>query len=65
MPFNLLVLACLSYVAVLFLVAFLAECCAVPKSAITIEMGASSRTKRVAVAGLDDAELLRRLAAST
>ena len=39
------------------LVAFLAQRCGVPKSAIRIEMGASGRTKRVEVNGLDDATL--------
>ena len=36
------------------LIAFLSRLCGVPKSAISIEMGASGRTKRVDVAGLDD-----------
>jgi uncharacterized protein (TIGR00251 family) len=40
------------------LVAFLAERCGVPKSAVTIEQGASGRTKRVEVAGLTDDALL-------
>lgn len=39
------------------LIAFLAERCGVPKSAVTIELGASGRTKRVEVAGLSDAQL--------
>ncbi|MEN9904578.1 MAG: hypothetical protein RLZZ555_1143 [Pseudomonadota bacterium] len=39
------------------LVAFLSALCGVPRSAIRIEMGASSRTKRVEVAGLDDEQL--------
>lgn len=39
------------------LVVFLAQRCGVPKSAISIEMGTSSRTKRVAVEGRSDAEL--------
>lgn len=43
------------------LIAFLAERCGVPKSAITIELGASGRTKRVEVAGLEDGPLLARL----
>ncbi|WP_342130445.1 DUF167 domain-containing protein [Hydrogenophaga sp. OTU3427] len=43
------------------LVAFLAERCGVPKSAITIELGASGRTKRVDVAGLNDAQLAQAL----
>lgn len=46
------------------LIAFLSEVCGVPRSAIQIELGTSSRTKRVAVSGLDDAELLRRLLAA-
>jgi hypothetical protein len=45
------------------LIAFLSDVLDVPKSAITIELGASGRTKRVAVAGVDDAELSRRLLA--
>ena len=36
------------------LIAFLSKLCGVSKSAISIEMGASGRTKRVEVAGLDD-----------
>lgn len=43
------------------LIAFLSERCGVPKSAITIELGASGRTKRVEVAGLSEAELGARL----
>lgn len=43
------------------LVAFLSEVLGVPKSAITIELGASGRTKRVEVAGVSDDELSRRL----
>ena len=39
------------------LIAFLSECCGVPKSAVEIEKGASGRTKRVEVAGLTDGEL--------
>ena len=39
------------------LIAFLAERCGVPKSTVTIELGASGRTKRVEVAGLSDAQL--------
>lgn len=39
------------------LIAFLAQRCKVPKSAISIEMGTSSRTKRVAVEGVSDTEL--------
>lgn len=45
------------------LIAFLSEVMGVPKSAISIELGASGRTKRVEVAGVDDAELSRRLLA--
>ncbi|HEY1090487.1 MAG TPA: DUF167 domain-containing protein [Burkholderiaceae bacterium] len=46
------------------LIGFLAEVFGVPKSAISIELGASGRTKRVEVAGVDDAELNRRLLAA-
>ena len=46
------------------LIAFLSEVMGVPKSAISIELGASGRTKRVEVAGVDDAELSRRLLAA-
>ena len=45
------------------LIAFLAEVWGVPKSAITIALGASGRTKRVEVASLSDEELSRRLLA--
>jgi uncharacterized protein len=45
------------------LIGFLSEVFDVPKSAISIELGASGRTKRVEVAGVDDAELSRRLSA--
>jgi uncharacterized protein (TIGR00251 family) len=45
------------------LINFLSELCGVPKSAVTIELGASGRTKRVEVAGLSDEELGRRLLA--
>lgn len=45
------------------LVGFLSEVLGVPKSAIRIELGASGRTKRVEVVGVDDAELSRRLTA--
>jgi len=45
------------------LIAFLSDVFGVPKSAISIELGASGRTKRVEVAGVDDAELSRRLLA--
>ena len=47
------------------LIAFLSDVYGVPKSAIRIDLGASSRTKRVEVAGLDDGELGRRLLAGT
>ncbi len=43
------------------LIGFLSDVLDVPKSAIRIELGASGRTKRVEVAGVDDAELSRRL----
>ena len=43
------------------LIGFLSDVFGVPKSAIRIELGASGRTKRVDVAGVDDAELSRRL----
>lgn len=46
------------------LIGFLAQVFGVPKSAISIELGASGRTKRVEVAGVDDAELSRRLLAA-
>lgn len=36
------------------LIAFVAGLCGVPKSAIRIEAGASSRTKRIAVEGVDE-----------
>ncbi len=36
------------------LIAFLSKLCGVPKSSISIEMGASGRTKRVSVDGLTD-----------
>lgn len=45
------------------LIAFLSKLCGVPRSAITIELGASGRTKRVEVVGLSDEELCRRLLA--
>lgn len=41
------------------LVAFLAEHCGVSKSAVTIELGGSGRTKRVDVAGVTDEQLAR------
>ena len=43
------------------LIAFVAQRCGVPKSAVTLEMGASSRTKRVRVDGLDAATLAQLL----
>ena len=46
------------------LIGFLSDVFGVPKSAISIELGASGRTKRVEVAGVDDAELSRRLLAA-
>ena len=46
------------------LIGFLSDVFDVPKSAISIELGASGRTKRVEVAGVDDAELSRRLLAA-
>ena len=39
------------------LIAFVAQRCGVAKSAVTIELGSSGRTKRVAVEGMDDAAL--------
>lgn len=45
------------------LIEFLAELCSVPKSQISIETGASSRIKRVNVAGVDDEALKLLLAA--
>jgi uncharacterized protein (TIGR00251 family) len=45
------------------LIAFLSEVMGVPKSAISIELGASGRTKRVEVAGVSDEEISRRLLA--
>lgn len=47
------------------LIAFLSEVWSVPKSTITIALGASSRTKRVEVASLSDEELSRCLLAPT
>lgn len=43
------------------LIGFLSGVFGVPKSAISIELGASGRTKRVAVAGRRDEELTRAL----
>ena len=45
------------------LIAFLAEVCGVSKSAVTLELGASGRTKRVDVAGLSDERIARALGA--
>ncbi len=45
------------------LIAFLSTVCGVPKSAICIESGAASRTKRVAIRGLSDEDISRLLAA--
>lgn len=39
------------------LIAFVAQHCGVPRSAVSIEMGSSGRTKRVAVEGLEDTAL--------
>lgn len=39
------------------LIAFLSDLCHVPKSAVTIEMGTSSRIKRVAVNGVNQQQL--------
>ena len=39
------------------LIAFLSKLCGVPKSAISIEMGASGRNKRVEIAGVADEAL--------
>ncbi|MBV8619465.1 MAG: DUF167 domain-containing protein [Curvibacter sp.] len=39
------------------LVAFVSQLCGVPKSAVSIELGASGRTKRVEVAGLGEEAL--------
>jgi uncharacterized protein (TIGR00251 family) len=39
------------------LIAYLAKLCGVAKSAISIEMGAASRIKRVEVAGVSDEQL--------
>lgn len=46
------------------LIAFLSDVLGVPKSAISIELGASGRTKRVEVAGVSDEELSGRLLAA-
>ena len=47
------------------LIGFLAEVCGVPRSAVTLESGASGRIKRLAVEGVDDDALLARLISST
>lgn len=39
------------------LIAFVAERCGVPKAAVTLEMGAASRTKRLRVDGVSDQAL--------
>lgn len=39
------------------LVAFVSQLCGVPKSAVSIELGASGRTKRVEVTGLGEEAL--------
>ncbi|MEY2683138.1 MAG: hypothetical protein RJA09_282 [Pseudomonadota bacterium] len=39
------------------LIAFVAQRCGLPKTAVTLELGASSRTKRVHVAGINPADL--------
>ena len=44
------------------LIAFLSVLCGVPKSAISIELGTSGRTKRVEVAGVSEDALSRLLA---
>jgi uncharacterized protein len=44
------------------LIRFLAEVCAVPKSAIRIELGATGRTKRVEIVGLGDDQIASALA---
>ncbi len=43
------------------LIAFLSKACGVPKSAVTIEMGASGRIKRVSVEGVSDDALSQAL----
>lgn len=43
------------------LIGFLSDVLGVPKSTITIELGASGRTKRVEVAGRSDEQLTRAL----
>jgi uncharacterized protein (TIGR00251 family) len=47
------------------LIAFLSDCCGVPKSRIQIEAGASGRIKRVEVLGLSDSEWLAIIGAFT
>ena len=44
------------------LVRFLAERLGTPRSAVTIVSGATSRTKRVRISGMTDAEAISRLA---
>lgn len=41
------------------LIAFVSALCGVPKSAVRIESGATSRTKRLCVEGVDEASLKR------
>jgi uncharacterized protein len=43
------------------LIAFMAELCQVAKSSISIEQGSSSRTKRLHINGVEDAQLLAML----
>ena len=43
------------------LLEFLSEKLGLPRKAVSLESGDTSREKRVAVAGLDEAEVLRRL----
>jgi uncharacterized protein (TIGR00251 family) len=44
------------------LIAFVAQRCGVPRSAVDIAMGAASRTKRVEVTGISDEQLRAALA---
>jgi uncharacterized protein (TIGR00251 family) len=44
------------------LIAFVSALCGVPKSAVQIESGVASRTKRLCVEGVDEATLQRLLA---
>lgn len=39
------------------LIAFMAQRCGVPKSAVTLEMGATSRIKRLRIDGVGDADV--------